>query len=185
MDKIVGMLYVKDVLLYLANGKEAFDLRAIMRPAIFVPETKRIADLLRELKAKAVHIAVVLDEYGGTSGLVSIEDIIEEIVGEIFDEYEQPTGEPIVRLDEDTLEVDAKARIEQLADEFNIELDNNLDVDTVGGLVFSLLGYIPQKGQELEYDRLHFTVLEAERRKINRLRVQLLTPPPGEEYEED
>lgn len=185
LDKIVGMLYLKDVLLHLANGKEAFDLRTIMRPAIFVPETKRIADLLRELKAKAVHIVVVLDEYGGTSGLVSIEDIIEEIVGEIFDEYEQPTGEPIVRLDEDTLEVDAKARIEQLADEFNIELDNDLDVDTVGGLVFSLLGYIPQKGQELDYERLHFTVLEAERRKINRLKVQLLSPPPGEEYEDD
>ena len=185
LDRIVGMLYVKDVLLHLANGKQSFDIRTIMRQAIFVPETKRIADLLRELKAKKVHIAVVLDEYGGTSGLVSIEDILEEIVGEIFDEYEQPTAEPIVRLDEHTLELDARVRIEQLADEFNIELSNNQDVDTVGGLVFSLLGYVPKEGQEVDYGQLHFTVLDAERRKINRLKVHILTPPDGQEYEED
>ena len=101
--------------------------------------TKRIGDLLRELKAEKVHIAVVLDEYGGTSGLVSIEDILEEIVGEIEDEYEPTSPEPLVRLDEHTVEVDAKVRVEQLADELNVELSNDQDVDTVGGLVFSLL----------------------------------------------
>jgi CBS domain containing-hemolysin-like protein len=154
-----------------------------MRPAIFVPETKLIVDLLRELRARKVHIAVVLDEYGGTSGLVSIEDILEEIVGEIVDEYESPTLEPIVRLDSRTMEVDAKVRIEQLAENLGIEMTNNQDVDTVGGLVFSLLGSVPKRGQVVEHQQLRFTVLDAERRKINRLRVELQPPPENEQNE--
>ncbi len=185
LDNIVGMLYAKDVLLHLANGAELFDVRKIMRPPIFVPQTKRIGDLLRELKAEKVHIAVVLDDYGGTSGLVSIEDILEEIVGEIEDEYEPTSPEPLVRLDEHTVEVDAKVRVEQLADELNVELSNDQDVDTVGGLVFSLLGYVPRKGQEVEYERLRFTVLDAERRKINRLKVEVQSTPNGQDGEQD
>ncbi len=185
LDNIVGMLYAKDVLLHLANGRESFDVRKIMRVPIFVPETKRIVDLLRELKAKKVHIAVVLDEYGGTSGLVSIEDILEEIVGEIEDEYEPSSPEPLVRLDAYTVEVDAKVRVEQLADELNVRLSNDQDVDTVGGLVFSLLGYVPQKGQEVEYERLRFTVLETERRTINRLKVEICSRTKSEQGEGD
>ena len=181
LDNIVGMLYVKDVLIHQAPGREEFNIRRIMRPAIFVPETKLIVDLLRELKARKVHIAVVLDEYGGTSGLVSIEDILEEIVGEIFDEYESPTPEPIVHLDEHTVEVDAKVRVEQLAESLGIEMNSNQDVDTVGGLVISLLGYVPKNSQVLDYQRLRFTVLDAQRRKINRLRVQLRSALPGEQ----
>ena len=185
LDNIVGMLYAKDVLLHLANGGESFDVRKIMRVPIFVPETKRIVDLFRELKAKKVHIAVVLDEYGGTSGLVSIEDILEEIVGEIEDEYESPSPEPLVRLDDHTVEVDAKVRVEQLADEFGVELSNDQEVETVGGLVFSLLGYVPKKGQEVEYERLRFTVLETERRTINRLKVEIRSGPNGGQVEGD
>ena len=181
LDNIVGMLYAKDVLIHLASKQESFDVRTIMRPAIFVPETKLIVDLLRELKARKVHIVVVLDEYGGTSGLVTIEDILEEIVGEIVDEYEQPEPEPIVPLDEHTVEVDAKVRIEELADHFEIEMANNKDVDTVGGLVFSLLGYMPKKGHVVEHERLRFTVLDAERRKVNRLKIELLSPSDNEE----
>ena len=185
LDNIVGMLYAKDVLLHLANGGELFDVRKIMRPPIFVPQTKRIVDLLRELKAKKVHIAVVLDEYGGTSGLVSIEDILEEIVGEIEDEYEPPSPEPLVRLDEHTVEVDAKVRVEQLAEELNVQVSNDQDVDTVGGLVFSLLGYVPRKGQEVEHQRLRFTVLDAERRKIKRLKVEVQSTVNGTQNEGD
>ena len=185
LDNIVGMLYAKDVLLHLTNGGQPFDVRKIMRSPIFVPETKRIVDLLRELKAKKVHIAVVLDEYGGTSGLVSIEDILEEIVGEIEDEYEPPSPEPLIRLDDHTVEVDAKVRVEQLADEFNVELSNEQDVDTVGGLVFSLLGHIPRKGQEVQYQQLRFTVLDAERRKINRLRVELQSTTNNQDDQQD
>ena len=185
LDNIVGMLYAKDVLLHLANGEESFDVRKIMRPPIFVPQTKRIGDLLRELKAEKVHIAVVLDEYGGTSGLVSIEDILEEIVGEIEDEYEPTSPEPLVRLDDHTVEVDAKVRVEQLADELNIELSNEQEVDTVGGLVFSLLGHVPRKGQEVQYQQLLFTVLDAEHRKINRLKVELQDTTNGQDAEQD
>ena len=185
LDNIVGMLYAKDVLLHLANGAESFDVRKIMRPPIFVPQTKRIVDLLRELKAKKVHIAVVLDEYGGTSGLVSIEDILEEIVGEIEDEYEPPSPELLVWLDDHTVEIDAKIRVEQLADELNIELSNDQDVDTVGGLVFSLLGHVPRKGQEVQYQRLLFTVLDAEHRKINRLKVEVRATTNGQDAEQD
>ena len=117
--------------------------------------------------------------------MVSIEDIIEEIVGEIVDEYEPPAPEPIIRLDDRTLEVDAKVRPEQLADSFNIsnidiEMKNNLDVDTVAGLVISLLGYVPKNGQVIDYQQLRFTVLDAEPRKINRLKVQLQSTPPSE-----
>jgi len=132
-----------------------------------------------------VHIAVVLDEYGGTSGLVSIEDILEEIVGEIEDEYEPPSPEPLVRLDEHTVEVDAKVRVEQLAEELNVQVSNDQDVDTVGGLVFSLLGYVPRKGQEVEYQRLRFTVLDAERRKIKRLKVEVQSTVNGARNEGD
>ncbi len=185
LDNIVGMLYAKDVLLHLANGGESFDVRKIMRSPIFVPETKRIVDLLGELKAKKVHIAVVLDEYGGTSGLVSIEDILEEIVGEIEDEYEPPSPELLIRLDDHTVEIDAKIRVEQLAEELNVHLSNEQDVDTVGGLVFSLLGHVPRKGQEVEYEQLRFTVLDAERRKINRLKVELQGSTDGQDGEQD
>ena len=181
LDNIVGMLYAKDVLIHQGRNQESFNVREIMRPAIFVPETKLIVDLLRELKAKKVHIVVVLDEYGGTSGLVSIEDILEEIVGEIVDEYEQPEPEPIVSLDEYTVDVDAKVRIEELADHFDIEMENNKDVDTVGGLVFSLLGYMPKKGQIIDHEQLRFTVLDAEERKINRLKVEFQSPENEEQ----
>ena len=180
LDNIVGMLYAKDVLIYQSRSREGFDIHRIMRPAMFVPETKLIVDLLREFKARQVHIAVVLDEYGGTNGLVSIEDILEEIVGEIVDEYEPPAPEPIVRLDERTVQVDAKVRIEQLADSFDIEMNNIQDVDTVGGLVISLLGHVPKKGQVIDHNGLRFTVLDAERRKINLLKVQLQSTPPSE-----
>ena len=142
-------------------------------------------DLLGELKAKKVHIAVVLDEYGGTSGLVSIEDILEEIVGEIEDEYEPPSPELLIRLDDHTVEIDAKIRVEQLAEELNVHLSNEQDVDTVGGLVFSLLGHVPRKGQEVEYERLRFTVLDAERRKINRLRVELQPTTNSQDDQQD
>ena len=183
LDNIVGILYAKDLLIHLANGEDDLNLREIMRPAIFVPETKLILDLLKELKDRKVHIVVVLDEYGGTSGLVTIEDILEEIVGEIVDEYEQPEPEPMVVLDECSVEVDAKVRIEELADHFEIEMENNKDVDTVGGLVFSLLGYMPKKGQVIEHEQLRFTVLDAEERKVNRLKVELL--PASEDQEKE
>jgi len=170
IDEIKGVLYAKDLL----DIDEAdFNPLRIMRKVPFVPESKRVPDLLHELREKQVHLAVVLDEYGGTAGLVTIEDILEEIVGEIADEYEAPEPEPIRKIDEDTIEVDARVHIDELNEALKIELPEDDDYDTVGGFVFSTLGKIPLTGEELSYENVKFRVLDAEERKINRLRVEV------------
>jgi CBS domain containing-hemolysin-like protein len=138
-----------------------------------VPESKPIADLLQELREQKVHLAIVLDEYGGTAGLVTIEDIIEEIVGDIADEYETPAPESIRRIDEHTIEVDARVRIDEINEQLRTELPEGEDYDTVGGFVFSALGKIPETGEELSYQNVKFRVIDAEQRRINRLRVQV------------
>jgi CBS domain containing-hemolysin-like protein len=172
IDDVKGVLYAKD-LLRLENA-EPFRPTEVMRRVPFVPETKRVADLLEQLRAEKVHLAIVLDEYGGTAGLVTIEDILEEIVGEIADEYEAPEPEPIRRIDENTIEIDARVHIDELNEEMKVELPEDEDYDTVGGFVCSELGKIPAAGEELQYQNLRIHVLDAEERKINRLRVQLI-----------
>jgi CBS domain containing-hemolysin-like protein len=172
IDDILGVLYAKDLLN--CDEREPFDPTEVMRKVPFVPETKRIPDLLKELREKKVHLAIVVDEYGGTAGLVTIEDIIEEIVGEISDEYETAEPAPIRRLDERTLEVDARVHIDELNEELHIELPEDKDYDTVGGFMFSEMGKVPAVGEELRYRNVRFKVLDAEARKINRLRVELL-----------
>jgi CBS domain containing-hemolysin-like protein len=170
IDEIKGVLYAKDLL---SVGEADFDLQKIMRKVPFVPETKRIPDLLHELREQKVHLAIVLDEYGGTAGLVTIEDILEEIVGEIADEYEAPEPEPIRKIDSHTLEVDARVHIDELNDALNVQLPEDEDYDTIGGFVFSTLGKIPLTGEELSYNNIRIFVLDAEERKINRLRVEV------------
>lgn len=170
IDDVKGVLYAKD-LLPLENAGP-FKAAEMMRKVPFVPETKRVADLLEQLRAEKVHLAIVLDEYGGTAGLVTIEDILEEIVGEIADEYEAPEPEPIRRIDENTVEIDARLHIDELNEELKIELPEDEDYDTVGGFVFSELGKIPAAGEELHYQNLRIQILDAGERKINRLRVQ-------------
>ena len=172
IDDLEGVLYAKDLL----NVKETdhFDPIDMMRKVPYVPESKRIPDLLGELREQKVHLAIVLDEYGGTAGLVTIEDILEEIVGEIADEYEAPEPDPIRRIDASTIEVDARVHIDELNDELGIKLPEDEDYDTVGGFVFSVLGKIPATGEELRYDNVKFQVIDAEERKINRLRVEVV-----------
>ncbi len=180
IDNIIGMLYAKDLLVPInQNGK---DLRHLMRKCFFVPETKHVNDLLREFKARKVHIAVILDEYGGTAGLVTIEDILEEIVGDIDDEYDRPEPVSIRQVDEGTVEVDGRVHVEELNDALEIELPDDEDYETVAGFVFSELGYIPAVGETLESRGAHFTVLAADERKITRLRVQRTETP--EDHEE-
>ncbi len=183
LDQVVGVLYAKDLLT--AEGaceEDGFDLRRVMRRPFFVPETKSLRDLLREFKAQKVHMAILLDEYGGTAGLVTIEDLLEEIVGELADEYEPAEPAMLRRLDGQTVEVDARMYIDDLNDALDIELPEDEDYDTVGGFVFTTLGYIPKSGEALDYDGAHITVIEAEERKINRLRIQVR---PGEQEDED
>ena len=171
LDSVVGILYAKDLLA--VGPDQPFDVAAIMRKPFFVPETKVISDLLEEFKAQKVHMAIVLDEYGGTAGLVTIEDLLEEIVGEIADEYEQGSPAMLLRIDDRTADVDARMYIDDLNDELDIELPEEEDYDTLGGFVFSTLGAIPQAGDQFEYEGVQFTILEAEQRKINRVRIHL------------
>lgn len=175
LDNIIGVLYAKD-LLGLLEAQEPAALRQLMRKCYFVPETMLLGDLLREFKRRKVHIAVVLDEYGGTAGLATIEDVLEEIVGDIADEYDQPEPPQLKVIDERTVEVDARIRVDEVNDEMGLELPEDEDYDTAAGLVFSELGYVPAVGEKLETRGARFTVLAADERRIIRLRVEKLRP---------
>ena len=179
IDNIVGILYAKDLLEFIHNDKP-FDLRQVMRDALMVPESKSVRELLGEFKGRKVHIAVVLDEYGGTAGIVTIEDILEELVGEIEDEYEsEEEAPPIRRIDDSAADVDARMHIDDLNDEMKLDLPEDEDYDTIGGFVFSSLGHIPEVGEAFEAEGVRFTVLGAERTRVTRVRVQKLAPEPA------
>jgi len=171
-DHVVGVLYAKDLLQ--VTDPAAFSLRSMMRKATFVPETKDVASLLREFQLNRIHIAIVLDEYGGTAGLVTIEDILEELVGEIVDEHDEPPLPPIRRLGGGIAELDAKARVEDVNEELGLDLPEDESYDTIGGFVFSKLGRIPTSGESFVEERVKIEVLQADERRITRLRLQLL-----------
>ena len=175
LDNIAGILYAKDLLRHLGQPNPP-PLRQIMRQPLFVPETKRLDDLLRDFKARKFHLAVVLDEYGGTAGIVTIEDVVEEIVGDIADEYDQ--AEPVLmhRIDEDRAEVDGRMHIDDLNDAMEITVPEDEDYDTVAGFVFSELGHIPDVNEKLAAYGAQFTVLAADERKITRLLVERIRP---------
>jgi CBS domain containing-hemolysin-like protein len=179
LDNVVGILYAKDLLQFLnvaggsAGDDEQMELRRLIRPPLFVPRTKPLRDLLREFRIQQVHMAVVLDEYGGTSGVVTTEDIVEEIVGSIADEYERPAPEELKRLDEYTIEVDARMNIPDLNRALGLSLPEDSDVQTIGGFVVLTLGIIPVRGDKLEYEGIDITVLDAEPRRVKKLRLEL------------
>ncbi len=179
IDTIIGLVYAKDLLGQFGKASAEFKLRDKLRDAYFVPETKTLRRLLREFQEQKLHIAIVLDEYGGTAGIVTIEDIIEEVVGEITDEYEQQPPQSTKRIDESTVEVDARMYIDDFNEEFEAELPEEEDFDTLGGFVFSHLGYIPRKDETFEYANLKFTITSSERRKINRIRIKKLLLDEG------
>jgi CBS domain containing-hemolysin-like protein len=172
IDNIIGLIYAKDLLADIGRGGGDFKLRDKMRGAYFVPETKPIRTLLHEFQNEKLHIAVLLDEYGGTAGIVTLEDILEELVGEITDEYEKPVPGPIKRIDEETIEVDARTYIDDLNEEFELSLPEDEDYDTVGGFVFSHLGHVPKTGETFDYGNLNFMVSSAEARRIKWLRIR-------------
>lgn len=172
LDQVLGVIYAKD-LMRLKPG-EALNVRRMMRRVPFVPESKIIGELLNEFRRDRVHIAIVLDEYGGTAGLVTIEDILEELVGEIDDEYDRRTTPLISRVAEDTLEVDARVPVHQVNAELNVALPEDGEYDTIGGFVYATLHAIPKAGEEFQHENVRFHVLDAEERKINRLRIQLV-----------
>ncbi|HVS70312.1 MAG TPA: hemolysin family protein [Phycisphaerae bacterium] len=179
LDNVVGIFYAKDLLPFLnvaggsAGDDEKMDLRKIMRPPFFVPRTKPLRDLLREFRAQQVHMAVVLDEYGGTSGVVTTEDIVEEIVGDIADEYERPEPAELRRLDERTVEVDARMAVSELNRALELSLPEDGDYHTIGGYVIATLGTIPPRGEQLAAEGVTITVIDAEPRRVKKLRLEL------------
>ncbi len=179
IDNIVGILYAKDLLAHVSAPPATIE--AIARKPWFVPETKPLDDLLAEFKARKVHLAVVLDEYGGTAGLVSIEDVLEEIVGEISDEFDDAEPQLVRRLTANSLEVDGRLRVDELNDELDMELPEDEDYDTVAGYVVAQLGYIPTNGEILRSHNAEFTVVDADERKIVTLLVKRTPAEPREE----
>jgi len=146
----------------------------IMRPASFVPETKRLLDLLREFQQKRVQLAIVVDEYGGTAGLVTIEDVVEELVGEIRDEYDVE-AEPVVRESDDTFTFSAKVATSEMSDRLSVAIEEG-DFETVGGYVLTRVGRVPAVGERFTFDGLEIEILEAERRRIHKVRVRRMPP---------
>jgi len=168
VDNVIGILHVKDVLKALVNNKP-FDINELARKPYFVPVSKHIDDLLKELKRKKVHIAVVVDEYGGVSGIASMEDIIEEIIGDIQDEFDHET-EDMVDLGEGSWLCDARVNLEFLAEEANLHLPID-DFDTLGGFVFDLFGKIPVKNEKITYKDYDFIIQEMDGHKINSIKI--------------
>ncbi len=168
IDNVVGMLYAKDLLQYLTNGKE-IRIEQILRKSFFVPESKRLDSLLREMKRRRVHIAVAVDEYGGVSGLVCMEDIIEEIVGDIQDEFDNER-EDILEIGERAWLCDARVNLEDLQEIITTELPEQ-EYDTLGGFVFDLFGKIPVKFEKVTYKNLDFVIQDMEGHKIRSVKV--------------
>ena len=182
-DDIIGILYIKDLLKYIDNDLPKDKGPAeIMRPAYYVPTTKNCGDLFAEMTENRTQFAVVVDEYGGTAGIVTLEDLIESIVGNIQDEYDQE-DEDIVAMNDNLFTVDGTTPIEEVNELVN-EIIPDGDYETIGGFVISLLGYLPKNGQndEVDFENLHFTVLNVEERRIGKIRIEI-TPAPEQDEE--
>lgn len=172
-DDIKGILYAKDLLQYVdCPPDEVPSIAEICREVMYVPETASVDRLLETMNRKRVHMAIVLDEYGGVAGLVTMEDLLEEIVGEIVDEDDEEEVDPVKRLSPTINEVDGRVHIDDLVEEFDYDLPEDRDFDTIGGFVFAQLGRIPKVSETLEYGTLRFTVLEADPRRILKLRIE-------------
>jgi CBS domain containing-hemolysin-like protein len=169
VDNIIGLLYAKDLLKCWGRAEHEISIRDLLRPPYFIPETKNLEELLQDIKKKRVHLAIVIDEYGGTSGLVTIEDLLEQIVGDIQDEYDMEE-ELFSRNPDGTLTADGRLPIEELEELFDLTIERD-KFDTVGGLVFHLAGTIPKKGDIIEGSGLRITILEADQRRLKRVLI--------------
>lgn len=177
-DEIVGILHAKDLLIYntAAQSDHKFSLKEVIRPAVFIPESKRLDLLLNEFKANRNHMAIVVDEYGNVTGLVTIEDVLEQIVGEIEDEHDVDEAVTIQKHSQNNYSVQALTPISEFNEYFKTQL-NDEEFDTIGGLVLKAFGYLPNRGEVVTMDNLEFTVLKANDRRLRVLGVRLKTPP--------
>jgi CBS domain containing-hemolysin-like protein len=177
LDNVIGFVFIKDLIQQLATANAQASITPLVRPANFVPETKRVVDLLREFQRDRLQMAIVVDEYGGTAGLVTLEDLIEEIVGEIRDEYDVEL-EPIVDEGGGRFVFSGKAHVQELAERLHVTPEGE-GFETVGGFLLSRLGRVPGVGEHFEIDGLSVEVLEAERRRITRVRVSPAVEQPA------
>jgi CBS domain containing-hemolysin-like protein len=182
LDDVRGMIHINDMLAFWGDGAE-FELTKILRELLFVPPSMRVLDLLMKMRDTGVHMAIVVDEYGGTDGLVTIEDLIEEIVGEIQDEHDKILPPRIVERADGQLEADGRVEVEQLEEHLGVTLledSRREDVDTLGGLIFTLLDRVPSRGEIVRHDAgVEFEVLDADPRRVKRLRIRRATPTTG------
>ena len=182
IDRILGIIHARDVLASLANsGKSKDSLRTLVRGAFIIPETKRIDDLLEELQERRTQIAIVVDEYGGTEGLVTMEDLLEEIVGEIEDEFSRSRDAQVIHQPDGTVLVDAGVTTEHVEELFGASIDST-EVDTVGGYVYHILGRIPQAGDIVETDHLHIEVASMLGRRLRKLRIHRIDQDAAEPH---
>jgi putative hemolysin len=179
VDQIVGILYARDLLKYIGQPPEKFNVRSTMRPAFFVPETTPLGDLLRDFRHRKVHIAIVLDEYGGTTGLVTIENILEQLVGDMAPEHEPAEPGMFKRIDENRFEADARIDIDELNRLTGLNLPEDAGYATLGGFVLAVLGRIPELGASFEQANAKFTVIDAEPQRVKRVRIEQI-PQPAE-----
>ena len=181
IDNITGILYVKDLLKNLDEDFSTLKVKELLRSVYYIPENKNVSDLLAEMRQKRVHMAIILDEYGGTAGLITIEDLIEEIVGDIQDEYdlEEELIKPLP--DSNAVMADARALVYDVVAALDVDLEEETDSETIGGLVFNNIGGIPAVGDEATYERLHMKVAEVKGRRVSKVEVEAL---PKEEVKE-
>jgi len=177
-DHVIGILLAKDLLRYYA-GEEEFNVRDMLRPAVFIPESKRLNVLLKDFRNNRNHIAIVVDEYGGVAGLVTIEDVLEQIVGDIEDEYDfDETEDDIITDKGGTWRVKATTEIAKFNETFGTAYSDE-EHDTIGGLVLSHLGHMPKRGEQIALDNMNFRVLRADSRRLHLLLVEKKTVPPA------
>jgi magnesium and cobalt transporter len=183
LDNIIGILYAKDILKYLQEDLDKITARQIVRPVYFIPETKKIQELLHEMRKKGIHIAVAVDEYGGTSGLVTLSDLVEEIIGEIYEEDADPKADEVKNIlpqEDGSYLVAGKTEIEELEDLFNIEVDNRGKFESIGGLVIYLFSKIPAVGEIITYKDISIKVTDADERRVKKVRISSLPKPADE-----
>jgi putative hemolysin len=184
LDHIVGLVNVKDLVLILTTDRESFDMNAIMRPIHYTPQSKKVDELLHQMQTEKVHMMIVLDEYGGTAGLVTLEDLLEEIVGEIRDEYDVAEEEPIVILNDHEAIVEAGFSMAELNERLDLGLEESEDYDSVGGYVYATLGEVPESGDTFDGGRVHWTVEKVNGRRIVKVRLRSERPWPAPVLEE-
>jgi len=168
-DNIIGLVYAKDLLRFWGTPLDELKLEQVLRPPYLVPESKNVSDLLQEFRQRRVHIDIVIDEYGGTSGLVTIEDLIEEIVGDIKDEYDLEE-EWLIAEEEGAFLVDGRLNVEDFEEHFKLAIERE-KFDTVGGYVVEMLGRVPAQGERVEFDGLNLLIVDADPRAVRQIRV--------------